>query len=210
MMLKYKQGQTDLSLTEMVNLMLRYKTGEIPCSGKLIVTNVTDGDTLILNNGGIVRLLGINTPERNEYYYSEATDRLKELVYGKAVNLIMDDAAPDRDAYGRLLRYVYYGDNFVNQVLLEEGYARNYPYDQNLEYKDLFFLLEQEAKENCVGIWHDLCEGSGYICSSNVYDCNDFSNHAEAQYVYDLCGGLGNDIHRLDRDGDGLACESPP
>jgi len=51
---------------------------------------------------------------------------------------------------------------------------------------------------------------AGYICSSNVYNCTDFATHAEAQAVYDACGGATNDIHRLDQDKDGVACESLP
>lgn len=48
------------------------------------------------------------------------------------------------------------------------------------------------------------------ICSSNAYNCSDFSTHAEAQNVFNYCGGIGNDIHRLDSDKDGSACESLP
>ncbi len=40
------------------------------------------------------------------------------------------------------------------------------------------------------------------------YDCDDFSTHAEAQKFY-LSAGAG-DPHRLDRDGDGIACETLP
>ncbi|MCK5027325.1 MAG: excalibur calcium-binding domain-containing protein, partial [Candidatus Pacebacteria bacterium] len=49
-----------------------------------------------------------------------------------------------------------------------------------------------------------------YTCSFNAYNCGDFSTHAEAQEVYELCGGVNNDVHRLDRDNDGEACESLP
>lgn len=41
-------------------------------------------------------------------------------------------------------------------------------------------------------------------CSSDVYNCGDFSTHAEAQAVFDSCD---TDIHMLDRDSDGVACE---
>ena len=51
---------------------------------------------------------------------------------------------------------------------------------------------------------------SGYSCSANIYNCTDFSTHAEAQSVYEMCGGVSNDIHRLDQDKDGDACESLP
>ncbi len=49
-----------------------------------------------------------------------------------------------------------------------------------------------------------------YTCSYNAYNCSNFSTHAEAQQVYDSCGGVLNDVHNLDRDKDGLACESLP
>ena len=45
-------------------------------------------------------------------------------------------------------------------------------------------------------------------CSSNLYNCDDFNSQAEAQAVFDRCGGVDNDIHGLDKDGDGVVCES--
>jgi len=51
---------------------------------------------------------------------------------------------------------------------------------------------------------------NGYVCSSNTYNCDDFKTHDEAQYVFELCGGVGNDVHWLDGDKDGIACESLP
>ncbi len=51
---------------------------------------------------------------------------------------------------------------------------------------------------------------SGYTCSSNAYNCSDFSTHAEAQAVYEACGGVNNDVHKLDANKDGEACESLP
>ena len=47
-------------------------------------------------------------------------------------------------------------------------------------------------------------------CGSNTYNCDDFSTHEEAQELFDCCGGVRNDIHQLDRDGDGVACETLP
>lgn len=48
---------------------------------------------------------------------------------------------------------------------------------------------------------------SEYNCFNNTYDCSDFITHKEAQRVYESCGGINNDIHNLDEDKDGLACE---
>jgi len=44
-----------------------------------------------------------------------------------------------------------------------------------------------------------------YDCSSDVYNCADFTTQSEAQEVFDYCGPA--DIHRLDNDGDGVVCE---
>ncbi len=51
---------------------------------------------------------------------------------------------------------------------------------------------------------------SEYTCASNKYNCTHFKTRAEAQAVYDQCGGASNDIHKLDSNKDGEACESLP
>ncbi len=51
---------------------------------------------------------------------------------------------------------------------------------------------------------------SSYSCSANTYNCSDFSTNAEAQSVFEMCGGVGHDIHKLDSNKDGEACESLP
>ncbi|MBP6924051.1 MAG: excalibur calcium-binding domain-containing protein [Candidatus Pacebacteria bacterium] len=51
----------------------------------------------------------------------------------------------------------------------------------------------------------------GATCEENVYNCGDFSTQKEAQEVYDTCHTSENpDRHGLDRDGDGIACQSLP
>ena len=47
-------------------------------------------------------------------------------------------------------------------------------------------------------------------CQDNLYNCSHFTTQAEAQEVYDKCGGAGDDVNRLDGDRDGVACESLP
>lgn len=50
-----------------------------------------------------------------------------------------------------------------------------------------------------------------YICDHDAYSCSDFATQAEAQTVYDYCVARGfGDIHRLDNNNDGEACESLP
>ena len=48
-------------------------------------------------------------------------------------------------------------------------------------------------------------------CAGNLYNCSDFNTHAAAQACYEHCLTItGRDIHRLDTDKDGIACESLP
>lgn len=48
-------------------------------------------------------------------------------------------------------------------------------------------------------------------CHEDIYNCTDFESQAAAQVCYDYCVSCGaGDVHRLDRDSDGVACESLP
>ena len=47
-------------------------------------------------------------------------------------------------------------------------------------------------------------------CNANLFNCDDFSSQGEAQAVFLECGGVSNDVHHLDGDEDGIACESLP
>ena len=49
-----------------------------------------------------------------------------------------------------------------------------------------------------------------YICGYNAYNCRDFRTQREAKEVYEFCGGRSNDVHWLDEDKDGRACEWSP
>lgn len=67
-------------------------------------------------------------------------------------------------------------------------------------------VVEEETEEENTG---DDDQSSDIICSSNVYNCSDFSTQADAQEVHDYCmATVGSDIHELDSDDDGEACES--
>ena len=126
-----------------------------------IVTNVIDGDTIDVNIDGVgypVRYVGVNTPERDETCYSEARAFNAAFVEGRTVTLVRDTSHTAR--FGRLLRYVYVGDVFVNEQLVLQGYAEVVQYDPDLRFADYFVTLEQEAarfQRGChpTGIFND-------------------------------------------------------
>jgi len=83
---------------------------------------VYDGDTIFVVGVGKVRLVGIDTPERGQTGYEEATNYVKDKCLGKTVYLDIDNAEP-KDKYGRTLAIVYVDGLNINQELLKLGYA---------------------------------------------------------------------------------------
>ncbi len=133
------------------------------------VRYVIDGDTIELENGERVRYLGINTPEKGRPYSTEATNKNKDLVFGREVALETDVQA--RDQYGRTLAYVYVGDKMVNLELVRQGYANTYTLSPNVKYQDKFLEAEREAREAGRGLWAKsavLKEGSLKIVNINA------------------------------------------
>lgn len=119
-----------------------------------------DGDTIDVSIDGItkrVRYIGIDTPETVdprkpvEYFGKEASVKNKELVEGKMVRLEKDVSETDR--YGRLLRFVYVGDLFVNAELVRLGYAQVTTYPPDVKYADYFRQLQRDAMANKAGMW---------------------------------------------------------
>jgi micrococcal nuclease len=85
------------------------------------VAHVVDGDTIELTDGRRVRYIGINTPERDQPYYQEATEANRQLVDGKDVQLECDQETFDK--YGRTLAYIWVEGQMVNLTMLRDGFA---------------------------------------------------------------------------------------
>ena len=116
------------------------------------VIRVIDGDTVDIVLSGErqrVRYIGINTPERNEPCYEQATQANIDLVLGKTVRLVKDKS--DTDRYGRLLRYLFVDDIFINKVLVEKGHAEAVLYKPDNQYYNLLSDLEAIAAEAGLG-----------------------------------------------------------
>jgi micrococcal nuclease len=121
------------------------------------VTRVLDGDTFELENGELVRYIGVDAPESLdpaqpvECFGPEAAARNRELVEGKIVDLLR--GSPDRDDSGRLLRYVFVDRVFVNAELIAEGYARQNSYGAERRFQQVFVQLQQYSINQNNGLW---------------------------------------------------------
>ena len=122
-------------------------------TGCVATYRVIDGDTIEVQNGEYVRYLGIDTPERDEPLFDKATDLNRSLLMGRAI--VYESDVTDKDRYGRLLRYVFAGDVFVNLELVRRGLALAYAKDRfpDNKYYSLFVAACDEAYAEKLGIW---------------------------------------------------------
>jgi micrococcal nuclease len=121
-------------------------TATIPGAVTVQVVQIIDGDTLDVRAAATdlrVRLYGVDTPERGEACYQEATDRLQELA-GSSVQLLPD--ARPQDPFGRELRYLYAMDGtFIDEALVAEGFG--YAWTDDGSQRDQIVAAEQAARE---------------------------------------------------------------
>ena len=126
------------------------------------VARVIDGDTIEIENGESVRLLGINSPERGELYYDEAKDFLVNLILNKTVKL---EFVGDRtDKYRRTLAYVFLDNLNVNAEAVKNGYANYYFYSR----KDKYSTNLINAWKDCINNEINLCELSKQVCAKCI------------------------------------------
>lgn len=130
---------------------------------------IIDGDTIKLDNGWVVRYIGLNTPEtrihignnwvfKPQPYAIEAKEFNKKLVQNKLIRLEFD--VQRKDKYGRVLAYCFAKsssdskeETFVNQELIEQGFGMLYTMPPNIKYVDLFVRAQKESRENSRGLW---------------------------------------------------------
>lgn len=138
---------------------------------RAVVRKVIDGDTLELQGGEKVRLIGIDTMETShnariqkqvqKYKRTksviaaqgkEAKQAARSMLEGKTV--LIDTDKEKRDRYHRLLGYVYLEDHtFVNAEMIRRGYAAAYRYPPNTQFSEYFAELEKQAQVEQRGIW---------------------------------------------------------
>lgn len=123
-----------------------------------MVERVIDGDTIVVDGVGRVRLIGVDTPETVspgrpvEFFGREASAFTRRLLEGRRVRLEYDRER--RDRYGRTLAYVHLADGtFANAEIIRRGYGHAYtrfPF----RHLDRFRRLEREARSAGRGFWN--------------------------------------------------------
>ena len=178
-------------------------------------------------------------PVSSECYSSEATAALTKLISGKTLRLESDPVSANIDQFGRDLRYLFVGKLNINLKMVELGAAAPLFYNgEKGKYWSQLLKAAEKAKRNKIGLWgkcpdakldpyNSLSSGkSGSAsaapkpsdttqCDPNYSPCIPISaTDLDCPDLYERgissIRVIGVDIHKFDRDRDGIACEAKP
>lgn len=128
--------------------------------GEAMVVSVIDGDTLALEDGRTVRLVGLQAPKlplgregfRAWPYSVRAKAALETLVVGRRVRLYFGGDQTDR--WRRKLAHLERDDGlWVQGKMLGLGLARVYSFADNRKAVAEMLAIERAAREDRRGIW---------------------------------------------------------
>lgn len=184
------------------------------------IVSISDGDTLTILTESkqkiVVRLNAIYAPEKGQPFSNASKKSLSSICYKKSATV--DTFGLDK--YGRTIGEVTCDQVNANSHQVDNGMAwvyRKYSNDPTL------IALEAQAKNMGLGLWDDpnpvppwdfrhktitptvpevKSTSSGFTCSGKRF-CKQMISCEEARYYLEVCG-----VHRLDRDNDGIPCES--
>jgi endonuclease YncB( thermonuclease family) len=196
------------------------------------VVGVSDGDTITVldetNHQTRIRLHQIDAPEKSQDFGARSKQSLSDLVSGKQVSV----EVATTDKYGRTVGKVLVGDVDANLEQVKQGMAWVYRQYAN---DPAYFAAEEAAKSGKLGLWsqsnpappwefrhggklaragHTVLQtkdhptppksgsNSSFACGEKSR-CGNMDSCAEARFYLEKCG-----LRKLDRDGDGVPCES--
>jgi endonuclease YncB( thermonuclease family) len=126
----------------------------------VVVQRVVDGDTLRLNDGRSVRMIGLNTPElgkkgrSDEPFAVAARQRLEALVAASDGRVGLLLGKESKDHYGRTLAHVYSADGAnLEAQMLAEGLGFQVAVAPNVDLVDCQQAAEHSARQAGLGLW---------------------------------------------------------
>lgn len=169
-----------------------------------LVSRVYDGDTVLLESGEHVRLLGVDAPETHhpekpaQPHGEAAAAFVRERVEGKRVRFLPGPSP--RDGRGRVLARVVLPDGAgLEEALVREGLAVAMPRFAGERAPELL-RLEAEARREGKGIWSDLLDPPEAARLMLLYGSLD---EAGRQRAIDALEGIARDEGRRAKGGGG-------
>lgn len=157
-----------LGILALVGLLAKPALAEAPrCELELgpvrAVVRVLDGETLALDDGSQVRLIGALAPRALDAGADEGTwplaeaakSALEELSLGRSVELGFAGRRTDR--YGRMMAQVFVRTDdkrlWLQGEMLRQGHARAYALPGSSDCLDDLVAAEKQAREARLGLW---------------------------------------------------------
>lgn len=131
------------------------------------VTDVVDGDTIIIDGGARVQLIGVDALghswglKKSRRLAERSTAFASHFLKGKTVRMERDPANElnkHKDKWGRNLAYIYLGDVLFNLAIIEQGYASAYT-KYSFDRRERFQAAEKQARAEARGLWAWLKDG---------------------------------------------------
>ena len=125
---------------------------------------VIDWDTIKVENSNEeinIRMIGLDAPEKSttrywytECFWNEATNHLNEILsWITTIQVEQDPTQWETDKYWRILWYVFFSWNNINQKMIEDGYWFEYTYNLPYKYQKEFKKAEKNARLNKLWLW---------------------------------------------------------
>ncbi len=125
-----------------------------------VVKHVFDGDTVLLDDGRKVRLIGIDTPElayrrQSEQRFAEAAHQaLQQLIEAHDYKVSLQIGNESRDRYQRLLAHLFTRDGLnLNAEMLRKALAVAYTTPPNDRLSQCYHQLDRKTAERGRHIW---------------------------------------------------------
>ncbi len=143
---------------------------DVPTAGlkDCVVVTLKDGDSIQCKAQGPVRLIGIDTPERDQVPFGTAATAGMAALLPKGVTIQISTDSALRDRYGRMLAYAWYQGTSVNWLMIRQGWAVSVRYPPNTRYADMFDAAEERAKAEERGLWRV----GGFSCRPGAHRAN--------------------------------------
>jgi len=122
------------------------------------VVGVSDGDTITVlddtKQRHVIRLMGIDAPEKAQAFGQRAKQSLSDLVFDRDVSVTWFK----QDRYGRTVGQVRLDDTDVCLEQIKRGLAwhyKQYEREQSVEDRSRYADAEKEARIARIGLWLD-------------------------------------------------------
>jgi micrococcal nuclease len=120
-----------------------------PC----VVQRIVDGDTIRCRDIGLVRFIGVDSPEPTQRPFGAMASGGLAAMLSAGDTVQLEPDVEERDRYRRILAYVWRDGSMLNWRMVRLGWAVVLTYRPNVQYEDLFVSAQAIARDERRGLW---------------------------------------------------------